>query len=127
MKRETLFDGTEIVPGYARAVKVGNHVYISGTTSLNGKGEVVGDSAYAQTKEITRKFDAILAKAGASRKHIVRLKLFATDPADMEGIVRAMSEDYEGIDPASALIGIAWLARPGLKIEIEADALISDD
>ena len=127
MKREVLFDGTEIVPGYARAVKVGNHVCISGTTSLDKDGNVVGRDAYAQTKEITRKFDAILAKAGARRSHIVRLTLYCTDPAHAEGVVKAMSEDYAEINPASALIGTPWLARPGLLIEIEADALIADD
>lgn len=127
MRREVFFDGTEIVPGYARAVRVGNHVAISGTTSLDEDGNVVGTDAYAQTKEITRKFDAILARVGARRAHITRLTLYCIDPADAAGVVRAMSEDYAEINPASALIGTPWLAREGLLVEIEADAWIADD
>ena len=127
MKREVFFDGTEMVPGYARAVKVGNHVAISGTTSLDKDGNVVGKDAYEQTKIITHKFDSILAKAGARRAHIVRLTLYCTDPAHAEGVIRAMGEDYADINPSSALIGTPWLAKPGLLIEIEADALISDE
>ena len=127
MKREVFFDGTEMVPGYARAVKVGNHISISGTTSLDKAGNVEGKDAYEQTKLITKKFDAILAKWGARRGHIVRLTLFCTDPVHAEGVIRAMSEDYGDINPSSALIGTPWLAKPGLLIEIEADAIISED
>lgn len=115
----------EDVVGYSRAVKVGNLVEVTGTVSLNEKGEVVGENnAYEQTKYIIQKIEKVLQRAGAELKHIVRTRMFVTDISRWEEYGRAHGEAFAEIRPCTSMIEVNRLIAPEYLIEIEATAII---
>jgi 2-iminobutanoate/2-iminopropanoate deaminase len=122
---ERFRDGTEAAGGYARAVKAGPMVFVSGTTSLDPKGKIVGADVYAQTVATYDKIGAALAKAGAKWSDVTRITAYITDMDQADGFSRAHVERFPGDEvPAAALIGCDSLLKPGLLIEIEATAVI---
>ena len=117
----------EAVFGYSRAVKVGDMVFVAGSTALQPNGVVVGvGDAYAQTIAALRTIEGALQQAHASLKHVVRTRMFVTDLAHLEAIGKAHAEFFRDIRPASTLVEISRLAHPDMLIEVEADAVISD-
>ncbi len=129
MQREDVFDGTEATAAYARAVRVGPHVHVSGTTSADTEGQVVGDDLYAQSKETYRKITTVLDKAGAKLADVVRIVAYVTDIGDPDGFNRATIEAFEatGVRPAATLVEITALYKPEMLVEIEAYAIVSDE
>lgn len=128
MERQTHTEGSpwEPIIGYARAVKIGNIIEISGTTaSVNG--EVVGkDDVYEQTKCILQKFEKVLATFGASMNDVVRTRIFCTDISQWEKIGKAHGEFFSEIKPATGMYQISKLISDELLIEIEATAILSN-
>ena len=127
MKRQNVFDGMESTGGYARAVRVGPHIHVSGTTSLDPQGNAVGGDVYEQTHESYRKIAAALQKCGASMKDVVRVTAYITDMTQGAAFLRAHAEAMAGNTPAAALIGTTALLKPELLIEIEAYAILAED
>ena len=127
MERQTYLEGSpwEPIVGYARAVKLGNMIEISGTTaSVNG--EVVGKGdVYAQTKCILEKFEKVLASFGAEMKDVVRTRIFCTDISQWEQIAKAHGEFFSEIKPATGMYQVSKLIGDELLVEIEATALLS--
>jgi len=126
MRVDKFFDGTELVPGYCRTIRIGQRVLVGGTTSAGKDGRVVGDSAYAQTVEIYRKIDAALASAGAVRGDVVRIVAYCTDIAQAGEIVKAHVESYGAVNPVMTLVAVSALIKPDMKVEIEAEAVLQD-
>lgn len=111
--------------GYSRAVKVGDWVLISGTTSLMPDGSVLGPGdAREQTREILRRLTGVLEQAGASLAEVVRYRVFLTSLMAVEEVGEELGKVFGEIRPANTLVQIAGLVHPALVVEIEMDALI---
>ncbi|MFN8283160.1 MAG: RidA family protein [Chitinophagales bacterium] len=126
MKRQTYTEGSpwEPIVGYARAVKIGNIIEISGTTATVN-GEVVGkNDVYEQTKCILQKFEKVLATFGASMKDVVRTRIFCTDISQWEKIGKAHGEFFGEIKPTTGMYQISKLISDDLLVEIEATAIV---
>ncbi|HWB08037.1 MAG TPA: RidA family protein [Pirellulales bacterium] len=128
MERRTVSTGTpwEKSVGYSRAVRVGPHVFVSGTTASNSDGTTVapGD-AYEQAAFILRKIEAALAGVGARLADVVRTRMFVTDIDRWAEIGRAHGEFFRGIDPAATMVEVRRLVNPDHLVEIEVDAVCS--
>jgi enamine deaminase RidA (YjgF/YER057c/UK114 family) len=111
--------------GYSRAVRIGNMVFVGGTTTTTPEGvvEAEGD-AYLQTKIILQKIEQALIKAGAKLSEVYRVRIYVTDIARSQEYMRAYSEFFKEIKPVTILAEISALARPAHLVEIEAEAMI---
>lgn len=115
----------EEIVGYSRAVRVGEHVYVAGSTAIGDDGQVVGrGDAYAQTIQTLATIEAALTRAGASRGDVVRTRMFVTDISQWQAIGRAHGEFFRDVYPATTMVEVRRLIDPDLLVEIEADAVI---
>lgn len=128
MKRISISSGViwEDIVGYSRAVRVGNIIEISGTTSVVD-GKIVGkNDPYAQTKTILEKIKKVLEESGAFLDDVVRTRMFVTDINKWEQYAKAHQEYFGKIKPATSMIEIKSLIDPDMMIEIEVTAIVSE-
>lgn len=117
----------EDVVGYSRAVKIGNHIEISGTVAADENGHVVGrDDAYQQTVFILQKIEKVLKEAGASLSNVVRTRMFVTDIHRFNEYGKAHGEFFSSIKPCTSMIEVKGLVSPEFLIEIEATAILQE-
>jgi enamine deaminase RidA (YjgF/YER057c/UK114 family) len=112
----------EAVVGYSRAVAAGDHVWVTGCTSIVD-GEVVheGDME-AQTTQAIRNVESALAQLGAALTDVVRTRLFVLDISRWEEVGRAHGAAFGDVMPATSLLQISALIDPRMLVEVEAVA-----
>jgi enamine deaminase RidA (YjgF/YER057c/UK114 family) len=113
----------EDVYGYARAVRVGDHVFVSGTTARSP--HLDGD-AYKQMKGAIATVAAALGEAGAELRHVVRTVVYILDMSDVHHVARAHGETFGESRPASTLVQVAALTPASALVEIEVTAIVHD-
>ena len=115
----------EATIGYSRAVRVGPHVWVSGSTAMTAQGLVGSGDAHAQAVQAIRTIEAALRQVGGSLENVVRTRMFVTDIRNGDAVGRAHGEYFGAIRPAATMVEIARLIDPGMLVEIEAEAYLA--
>ena len=114
--------------GYARAVRVGNVIKVSGTVATDDNGAVIGaGDVYAHAVFIIAKIEKALNQAGATLEDVVRTRLYVTDINSWEQLARAHGEYFADIRPATTLVEVQRLIAPEFLVEIEAEAILQTE
>lgn len=116
----------ESLIGFARAVRHGNRIVVSGTPPIGPDGSTVVGDAYRQAR---RCFEVILEAVealGGSREDVIRVRIYAVDAADWDAVGRAHGEVFGEVFPASTMVVVAGLLDPRWRVEIEAEAEVGE-
>jgi len=128
MPRTNIATGTpwEPIVGYARLVRVGEHVFVTGTTATVPGGGHVGDGdAYAQATQALLNIARVLEEGGAALRHVVRTRIYVIDiQRDWQSVARAHREALGDVRPATAMVEVRRLIEDWMLVEIEADAIV---
>jgi len=126
IKREKIFSGTPWEPkvGYSRAIKVGDMVYVSGTTGTDPSGKVLapGDM-YAQSVQAIRNIESALKRLGLGLEYVVRTRIYVTKIDRWEEVAKAHSEFFGEIHPSTTMVEVSRFIDPEMLVEIEATAV----
>jgi enamine deaminase RidA (YjgF/YER057c/UK114 family) len=130
MQRKTFHSPApwEKVVGYSRAVQTGPFIAVTGCAAIGSDGELVGEGdAYLQARRCIEIIAETLQQAGAGLEHVVRTRMFVTDIDRWEEVGRAHAEAFGRIMPATTMVEVSRLIDPRMLVEIEADAIVTDD
>ena len=125
MTTRTNIPGTspyEPIIGFSRAVRIGNHVHVSGTGPVGADNADISE----QTDQALTIIAAALKNAGSSIEHVYRTRLFLTHTEDWEAAGRVHGKFFSIVRPASTIVVVKELLNPNWRIEIEADAWIPE-
>ena len=116
----------EPLAGYARAVRVGDRIMVSGTTATHGNGQLIGkDDAAVQATFILDKITASIKALGGRLEDVVRTRIYLTDASDWRAVSTVHGAYFNQIRPANTLLQVAALIGDGYRVEIEAEAIVA--
>jgi enamine deaminase RidA (YjgF/YER057c/UK114 family) len=123
--RRSVSSGTvwEEMAGYCRALRVGDVIYVSGTTATGPQGLVGEGDPAAQARYALEKIETAIRQLGGSLEDVVRTRVFVSDIAHWEPVARVHGERFGAIRPANTLVE-ARLVGPEYLVEIEAEAIV---
>jgi enamine deaminase RidA (YjgF/YER057c/UK114 family) len=127
MRRERVQSGApwEERVGYCRAIRAGDHVYVTGTVAVESDGTPhAPNDAYGQAKRALEIIETAIAELGARREHVVRTRIFVTDIARWSEFGRAHAEFFGEHRPATTMVEVRRLIADDFLVEIEADAVV---
>ncbi|MFB6353276.1 MAG: RidA family protein [Halobacteriales archaeon] len=127
MERTRISTGTEWESrvGYSRAVRVGPHVHVSGTTATDDDGELVGvGDAAVQAEQALANVESALQRAGAALEDVIRTRVYVTDIDRWEAVGDVHGETFGEIRPAQTLVEVSGLVDDRMLVEIEAEAFV---
>jgi len=113
----------EAIMGYSRAVVAGGHVYVAGTAPIPADGSPPPDDAYEQARLCLQIIGQALETAGTGLEHVVRTRVYVTDPKHFDGVSRAHGEVFADVRPVNTTV-VARLIDPAWKVEIEVEAVL---
>jgi enamine deaminase RidA (YjgF/YER057c/UK114 family) len=128
MHRETFSTGTpwEPIVGYARAVRVGSCIYVSGTVATGADGGIIGvDDPYTQATQALRNIGRALESFGADMTNVVRTRIYVVNIDQWKEIGKAHAEFFGRVRPATTMVEVRRLITPDVLVEIEADAVLA--
>jgi enamine deaminase RidA (YjgF/YER057c/UK114 family) len=114
----------EVRFGYSRAVRVGSHVAVAGTTAIKDGAPFAPGNAAVQTRYILEVIEQALTDVGATISDVIRYRVFLTDIADAAAAGEEMGRIFGAIRPAGTMVGNTTLVNPDLRVEIEVDAIV---
>jgi enamine deaminase RidA (YjgF/YER057c/UK114 family) len=126
-ERKSYSTGTKWEPivGYSRAIRVGNQIFVTGTTATDERGEIVGEGdAYAQTVQVIRNIERAIQSLGGNLIDVVRTRIFVTDISRWEEYGRAHGEFFGEIRPCATMVEVSRLIDDRMLVEIEVDAIV---
>jgi len=113
--------------GFSRAVRVGQHIAISGTAPIGDDGKTIGvGNVYIQTRRCIDIIRKTLEQAGARLENVIRTRVMLVNIEDWKEAARAHREAFADIRPASTFVQVAGFINPEWLVEIEMDAIIPD-
>jgi enamine deaminase RidA (YjgF/YER057c/UK114 family) len=115
----------EPVVGYSRAVRIGPHIWVAGTSGTDENGELIGlGDAEAQARRALVNIGSALQRAGGSLADVVRTRIYMVDANDWRPIGRVHQEVFGSIRPVSIMVAVSGFVHPAMLLEIEADAFV---
>jgi enamine deaminase RidA (YjgF/YER057c/UK114 family) len=125
-KRITSATPWESTFGYSRAIRVGNQVFVAGTTGTDSEGNPVGPGVADQTRAAIAKIHSALGEAGATLKDVVRVRAYVTNIDEWPEMAKAYMDAFAKVRPVLTIVEVSRLFRPKILIEIEVDAVIEE-
>jgi enamine deaminase RidA (YjgF/YER057c/UK114 family) len=112
--------GFEEAAAYARAVRIGQHVAVSGTAAREG------GTVYEQTREAIARALTAAGGLGAAKDDVLRTRLLLSEGCDWQGAIQAHAEAFAGVDPANTTYFVSGFIPDGVLVEVELDAVVAE-